>query len=54
MNKKQSYIKKDFTFENNSKDTIKLKFLNRHSKTPVYIFKKTGLVFHNTFSSQKF
>ena len=54
MNKKQSYIKKDFTFENNSKDTIKLKFLNRHSKTPVYISKKTGLVFHNTpFSSQK-
>lgn len=40
-------IKKDFKFENNKKDLIKLNFLNDVSATPVWISKKTGLVFHN-------
>lgn len=44
-------IKKDFKFENEKKDLIKLDFLNKISATPVWISKKTGLVFHNEPSS---
>lgn len=40
-------IKKDFKFENDKKDLIKLNFLNSISASPVWISKKTGLVFHN-------
>ena len=44
-------ITKDFTFSNKSSDLIELKFLKNVSKTPVYLSKKTGLVFHNKFKS---
>ena len=48
-----SNIEKDFNFKNNKRDIIELKFLKKISKTPVYISRKTGLIFHNTFSSIK-
>ena len=40
-------VKRDFQFNQRKKDIIKLKFLNNISKTPVWISKKTGLIFHN-------
>lgn len=46
-------IEKDFNFKNNKKDIIELKFLKKISKSPVYISRKTGLIFHNTLSSIK-
>ena len=47
MNKylKKELIIKDFELKN--KDVVKLNFLKKVSKSPVYISKKTGLVFHN-------
>ena len=39
----------DFTFKNKSTDITQLNFLNKISKTPVCVSKKTGLVFYNDF-----
>ena len=46
INKRKSVIN-DFKFKNEKKDLLKLNFLNSVSATPVWISKKTGLVFHN-------
>ena len=43
----------DFTFKNKSTDITQLNFLNKISKTPVCVSKKTGLVFYNDFKSSK-
>ena len=40
-------IKNDFKFKNKKNDLIKLNFLNNVSASPVWLSKKTGLVFHN-------
>lgn len=53
MKNYQNIITNDFTFSNKSSDLIELKFLKKNSKTPVYISKKTGLVFHNKFKSSE-
>ncbi len=47
FNIKFELIRKDFKFENKKKDIIQLAFLNGISATPVWVSKKTGLVFHN-------
>jgi len=53
MKKFKSRITQDFTFSNKSSDLIELNFLKKVSKTPVYVSKKTGLVFHNKFKSSR-
>ena len=46
-------IKKDFQLKN-IKDSVHLKFLDKVSKSPVYVSKKTGLVYHpDILSSEK-
>ena len=51
--KKIIQIKNDFQLKN-IKNSVHLKFLDNVSKSPVYISKKTGLVYHpDILSSEK-
>ena len=45
---KKQIIKNDFLFKN-TKKSVRLKFLNKVSKSLVYVSKATGLAYHPNF-----